>query len=159
MESSRWEALFREDPVLCAQCGGLCCKSYPGMYLDPSQFVQAWELEGKKWKLVEVLEACHLSLKVCMGIPIPLPKFLAKGCVFLGKDGCLLPRHKRPLECLLLIPKVETLLEGEIRCVLPQGVDFLKCFDCWKEFYQERNLWEEALLVAETLDPLGNPVV
>ncbi len=157
MKLLRWKALLREDPMLCTQCGGLCCKSYPGMYLDPFQFVQAWELEGKDWRLGEVLENCYLSLKVCMGIPIPLPRFSAGGCIFLRKDGCTLPRHKRPLECLLMIPRVETLLGGEIRCGFPQGLDYLECFDRWREFYQERGIWKEALLIAKTWTSPKNP--
>jgi Fe-S-cluster containining protein len=112
----RWRELITEDPVLCTQCGGLCCQSHPGMYLDPIQFQEAWDLPPGPWDMKEVLLANSLAFKVCMGVPIPVPCYTDQGCIFWSPEGCRLPRSKRPLGCLALEPKIETIIEPKFPC-------------------------------------------
>ena len=148
-----WWDLVREDPVLCAQCGGLCCQSHPGMYLDPIQFQEAWDLFSRPWEMEEVLLANSLALKICMGVPIPMPCYAPQGCVFWSPEGCSLPKPKRPLGCLALEPKIETIIEGEIRCSLPPELNYLQCFSRWKELYKERGIMEDVMALASLFHP------
>ncbi len=98
-----------------------------------------------------VLRERSLTLKLCMGVPLPLPVVTDHGCVFWSSDGCLLPRAKRPLGCLLLIPNEESVLEGEPRCALPKEVSYLNCFERWRSYYQVSGMWEEVLILAREL--------
>lgn len=149
----RWRGLIKEDPILCAQCGGLCCQSHPGMYLDPIQFQEAWDLPTGPWDMEEVLLANSLAFKVCMGVPIPVPCYTDQGCVFWSPMGCRLPWSKRPLECLALEPKIETLIEGEIHCSLPQELDYLQCFSRWKRLYEEWGIMGNVVALASLFHP------
>ena len=155
-----WRRFVVENKDLCARCGGLCCKSYPGMYLDPGQFMEAWDLEPTRGSLRELFSRYPLEMRVCMGVPIPRPRVTEGGCVFLGIQGCLLPREKRPLECLALVPREETLVEGEILCQRPRDLRYVRCFQEWKGFYLDHGLWKEAWdLVEEGVDREGAPLV
>ena len=145
-----WEPFVVEDSWLCSLCGGLCCKANPGLYLDPVQFVEAWELPAV-WEMLPVLEENYLTLKLCMGVPIPLPVVTGRGCIFLGSQGCLLPRQKRPLGCLVLVPSEESVLEGEPLCSLPKELSCLRCFERWRRHYQKAGIWDEVLELAHGL--------
>ncbi len=128
------EELFVEDEELCRLCGGRCCRGYPGMYLDPERFFSIYpEALCDFWG---TLERRNLTVKVCMGVPIPAPKHTEEGCVFLSETGCTLPRKMRPCECLLLVPTEETLIEGEIMCRPAPGFSYVECFKKWKEFHR-----------------------
>ncbi len=139
-----WERFVVEDGELCSRCGGLCCQSYPGMYLDPDQFLEAWGIEPCQGALKALFKRVPLEMRVCMGVPVPRPRSTRKGCVFLGEGGCLLPREMRPLECLALIPREETILEGEILCGRPRGLRYVRCFQKWEDFYRKHGLEREA---------------
>ena len=144
MRSGDWRRFVTENADLCTRCGGLCCRSHPGMYLDPGQFLEAWGIKPEVGALRELFKRVPLKMKVCMGVPIPRPRNSEKGCVFLGEGGCTLPREKRPLGCLALIPREETILEGEIRCQIPRDLEYVQCFQGWKDFYESNGLWEDA---------------
>ncbi len=130
---------FVENPQLCALCGGLCCKTYPGMYLSPYRFE---EIYGKitSDNFLYLLEQNFLTFKVCMGVPIPMPKFTGKGCVFLTDSGCKLSSNKRPCECLLFVPVEDTVIEGEIRCYFTKEVSYLECFKEWEKYYSLKGI-------------------
>ncbi len=134
------EDYFVEKPELCSLCKGMCCKSYPGMYLDPYRFEKIY---GFKRDFVELLHENFLTFKICLGVPIPIPKFTDSGCVFLREHGCSLGREKRPCECLILIPEEETLVEGEILCKHNPAVSYIECFKRWKEYYIARSVYLE----------------
>ncbi len=148
-----WKSLITEDPKICAQCGGLCCQSHPGMYLDPIQFQEAWGLPLGPWDMEEVLSVNSLALKVCMGVPIPVPCYAERGCIFWSRNGCTLPRPQRPLGCLILQPKIETLIEGEIRCTFPPGFSYLTCFSLWERHYKAMGIWNRVRALARHFHP------
>ncbi len=148
MHGCWWEPFVVEDARLCSLCGGLCCQAHPGLYLDPLQFAQAWNLEGE-WEMREVLYAHSLTLRLCMGIPLPLPLSAERGCVFWGEKGCLLPRWQRPLECLVLVPSEESLFNGEPSCSIPPQVSYVECFYRWGQYYHQRGIWSEVKRLAE----------
>jgi len=127
---------FCEDPEICRMCKGACCCSHPGMYLDPERFFSIYNVDTSSWEsFLKSLNKHYLETKLCLGVPIPVPMSNEKGCVFLGKDGCVLPRERRPSECLLLIPNVDTLIEGEIKCFHPRNLRYRDFFEKWRKFY------------------------
>ncbi len=135
-----WERFVVEDARLCALCGGLCCRAHSGLYLDPLQFRMAWDLD-ETWSLSEI-EPKGITFKVCMGVPVPLPAFIERGCLFWSEDGCTLPRWQRPLGCLALVPNEESVLQGEPLCSPHPGLSFVESFSRWRLYYQEHGMWE-----------------
>ncbi len=126
------ERLFVPPSELCSLCGGMCCRGYPGMYLCPERFFSIYpEARRDFWG---TLKANRLTVKVCMGVPIPLPESTEGGCVFLGSGGCVLDEKRRPCECLLLVPSEETLLDGSILCKPAPGFSYVECFKAWKRY-------------------------
>jgi hypothetical protein len=124
------------------------------MYLDPIQFMEAWELENiRERDLANILKRRSLGLKVCMKIPVPMPCYSQEGCVYLSAKGCILPRARRPLECLIMIPSVETIIEEEIKCSIPPTFSYLRAFSKWEKFYRERGLWTMAQQLAFSFRP------
>jgi hypothetical protein len=141
-----WEPFVVEDSHLCSLCRGLCCQNHPGLYLDPLQFMDAWHLSSA-WSLRDVLNShSSLSLKLCMGVPIPQPQKCENGCVFWSPKGCVLPRYQRPLECLVLVPSEESIFEGEPRCSISPKVSYLRCFERWRSYYRETGISPSALI-------------
>ncbi len=144
MSSLWWEPFLVEDSHLCSLCGGLCCQAHPGLYLDPLQFLEAFDLPFS-WDPEEVLRTHRLKMKTCMGVPIPMPESTEMGCVFWSPKGCVLPRSQRPLGCLMLVPKEESIFCGEPRCSLPPEVSYLECFERWRRYYKKAGIWERVL--------------
>lgn len=130
------ERLFIERPEICALCGGLCCRGYPGMYLDPRRFLSIYPDAFDN--LPDSFTKYKLTVKVCMGVPVPMPSYTEEGCIFLTDEGCLLGVDKRPCECLLLEPCEETLWEGEVLCKPVKGFSYVECFKNWRRFYENR---------------------
>lgn len=130
---------FVENHEICALCGGLCCKTYPGMYLSPERFERIYGKVASD-NFLSLLERHGLTFKVCLGIPIPIPRFTERGCVFLDDAGCRLSFSERPCECLLFVPVEETVIEGEIHCYFPKEVSYVECFRKWKRFYSLRGI-------------------
>ena len=125
------------DPKLCRLCGGKCCKTYPGMYLFPDRFIEIFGKFSSFQEFEKILKENNLTYRVCMGVPIPMPKYNDKGCVFLGSKGCTLPLYKRPCECLALVPNEETIIEDEIRCSIHPAVRYVDCFKNWKQLFKQ----------------------
>ena len=109
---------------LCKECGGRCCQSSPGVWIDPERFfavfpqVQHLTVEQLRERLPEL----GLVLWEKAGVPIPAPRSVDSGCVFLGPEGCLFSLADRPCQCLALIPVKETLDQYQgCLCREPEG--------------------------------------
>jgi hypothetical protein len=121
-----------EHPTRCAECGGQCCRSRPGLEA-PERFLAAGDpvatlaglLAAGDWVLAE-----HVGLPWVDGVPppeaerrrvirYPRPATLAERgagrastdpapspCVYLGEAGCRLPFAERPRMCRSLEPAV-----------------------------------------------------
>lgn len=113
-----------EDLALCASCGGICCRTQPGIE-HPARFMAAANpadllaelLSGQAWVL-----SLHPWRDEATGnwaaLYYPRPATVteqAQGsmlaltdsgdCVFLATDGCRLPFAERPYLCQVLEPR------------------------------------------------------
>lgn len=122
------------NPQICANCGGHCCKKYPGFY-HPSQLGN--NDEEINLKLLEMLRTRQYSIdrwegdplyeynfdEVCAGRQLshvfmlrprgcdkPIlhdPFFEETTCMFLGPNGCEIAEDDRPMQCQLLEPTTD----------------------------------------------------
>jgi len=128
-----------EDPQMCRQCRGLCCQGHPGVWVDPERFFAAFPQAGA-WAQEEFeknLPGLGLVLRDYSGVKVPAPDRTGKGCFFLGPCGCRLPPRHRPGQCLALVPSLETLIDGEVRCELTPGFGFASVREKWKEYWKK----------------------
>ena len=127
------------DPQMCRQCRGLCCKGHPGVWVDPERFFKAFDLP--KTSSPETLRSLlprELLLRDIDGVAIPAPQKGQSGCIFLESEGCLLPENRRPDQCLALVPALETLVDGEIRCELKAEGSTLAAIRSWRNYWSHR---------------------
>ena len=124
---------------MCRQCKGLCCQGQPGVWVDPQRFLKAFDLPAPATPgaLRRVLP-CELVLRDIDQVAIPAPRRLETGCIFLDTDGCQLPMNRRPGQCLALVPALETLIDGEIRCGLPPQGSTLTAIRAWRQFWEQK---------------------
>ena len=111
------------DKLNCHQCKGLCCKGHPGLWVDPTRFLRVFALPppNKPEALCGQLPK-GIVLRDVEGVFIATPRLTPEGCAFLAEGGCTLPEAFRPGQCLSLKPAIETLIDGEIHCVIqPEG--------------------------------------
>jgi len=130
---------FTIDLQICRQCGGLCCQGHPGAYADPHRFFNLF-FKGQEVNqefLRRVLPSLGMELTDMDGVAVPTPRTAPWGCVYLGRTGCTLDLDKRPEQCLALIPSVETLLEGEIRCEMPPAFGSSAVRERWRKFWEK----------------------
>lgn len=129
---------FASDPQICRQCRGLCCQGHPGAYVDPQRFEGIYLKEQKisADSLQALLPFVGLELKNMDGVPVPAPRKVPWGCVFLGPSGCKLAPDARPGQCLALIPSLDTLLDGEIRCSMPPEYSYGAVRERWKVYWE-----------------------
>ena len=127
------------DPQMCRQCKGLCCQGHPGVWIDPERFLKNFDLPAPATPeaLNSVLPR-ELELRDIDGVAIPAPRKREKGCIFLAADGCQLPENRRPDQCLALVPTLETLIDGEIRCQLNAGGSTLAAITSWRDYWGDR---------------------
>jgi len=131
---------FPSDPQICRQCGGLCCQGHPGVYADPEGFVRRY-FGGERVtpeRLHLNLPLLGMELRDVRGVPIPAPRFAPWGCIHLGATGCRLPVEDRPQQCKALIPEIETLMEGEMHCRLPEEFGTGSIREVWRRFWVEQ---------------------
>lgn len=128
----------RSDSQMCRQCRGLCCQGHPGVWVDPQRFLRAFNLPkpATPESLFRILPR-ELILRRIDGVAIPAPLSQASGCIFLEEDGCQLPENRRPDQCLALIPSIDTLLDGEIRCQLHPEGSTLTALRNWASFWTQ----------------------
>lgn len=126
------------DPQMCRRCAGLCCQAHPGMWVDPQRFFDAFPLQvpSSPEVLDAALEALGLRFRKLLEVPVPVPVSTEAGCFFLGVKGCRLSPLERPCQCLALVPEIDTLFEGEIRCRLPPGFGSGEVHRRWEQFWQ-----------------------
>lgn len=126
------------DPQMCRQCRGLCCQGHPGVWIEPWRFLQAFNLpQPSSPDALRAMLPAEVILRDIDGVAIPAPQQLSTGCIFLQHDGCRLPESRRPGQCLALVPSLDTLMDGEIRCQLqPQG-STLTALVKWRRFWHQ----------------------
>jgi hypothetical protein len=126
------------DPQICCQCRGLCCQGHPGLWTQPQDFFAIWFPQGQPdlSQLSKRLEHEQLTLRDVGDVRIPAPQNTDTGCIFLAADGCQLPPEKRPDQCRALIPDLDTLLDGEIRCSLPPKHGSGQARNNWRTFWE-----------------------
>lgn len=124
------------DPQMCRQCHGLCCQGHPGVWIDPQRFLKTFDLPrpATPQRLLSLLPR-EVVLREIDGVAIPAPRRDEHGCVFLESDGCQLPENRRPDQCLALVPVIETLLDGDIRCEMPSEGSTLTAIRSWRAFW------------------------
>ena len=74
-------------------------------------------------------------MKEIGGVPVPVPRTAPWGCDHLGAAGCRLNPEERPEQCLALEPVLETLIDGEIRCNLPESHGIHSARERWQAFW------------------------
>lgn len=122
---------------MCRQCRGLCCQGHPGVWIDPERFLSSFDLP--KPGSPEILNSMlprELVLRDIDGVAIPAPQKTSEGCIFLQEYGCQLPQNRRPDQCLALVPKVDTLIDGEIRCELQNEGSTLTAIRNWRAYWE-----------------------
>jgi len=134
--------IYPVDPQICRQCRGLCCQGHPGLWTQPQAFFAIWFPRGQPdlSQLNKQLGHKQLTLRDVGDVRIPAPQKTEAGCTFLAADGCQLPDEKRPDQCRALIPDLDTLLDGEIRCSLPPKYGSGTARERWQRFWSDRDL-------------------
>jgi Fe-S-cluster containining protein len=109
---------------LCKKCGGRCCKSIPGHYI-PSEIENLEQtlkekFKSKEWSIdwwegdpreksedypdyIDKAYFVRPRLKNCETIFDPT--WGGDDCVYLRKNGCILPIEERPYGCRMLFPQ------------------------------------------------------
>jgi len=124
------------DPQMCRQCKGLCCQSHPGVWIDPVRFLKNFDLPAPATPVaLNNILPRELVLRDIDGVAIPAPRKQENGCIFWAADGCQLPENRRPDQCLALVPALETLIEGEIRCKLKAEGSTLAAIRAWRNYW------------------------
>ncbi|MDO3376788.1 hypothetical protein [Geoalkalibacter halelectricus] len=128
---------FASDPQICRQCRGLCCQGHPGAWADPGRFLARFFARDQVdiAFLRSTLPFLGMELRDLAGVPVPAPRSGPWGCIHLGKDGCKLPTTDRPDQCLALVPEIDTLMEGEIRCTMPAAYGTGTIRETWRQFW------------------------
>lgn len=132
------ETGHHSDAQMCRQCKGLCCQGHPGVWVDPERFLKSFDLPVPPTPaaLLNMLPR-ELVLRNIDEVAIPAPRKLETGCIFLHADGCQLPENRRPGQCLALMPALETLIDGEIRCGLKPEGSTLTAIRAWRNFWRQ----------------------
>jgi hypothetical protein len=126
------------DAQMCRTCGGRCCQGHPGVWVDPQRFFASY-FTGHiptRAELETDLPLFGLVLRTIDGIPLPSPAFDDDGCNFRTVDGCCQPVEKRPCQCLALQPDIETLMQGEMCCSMPDGFRTGQARERWMRFWE-----------------------
>ena len=124
------------DAQMCRQCKGLCCQGHPGVWVDPERFLRIFDLPTTTTpEILHNLLPRELVLRDIDGVAIPAPRKLKGGCIFLDSDGCQLPENRRPEQCLALVPVLDTLVDGEIRCDLRPEGSTLAAIKAWRNYW------------------------
>jgi len=127
------------DAQMCRQCKGLCCQGLPGVWVDPERFLKTFDLPAPTTpEALSSILPRELVLRDIDGVAIPAPRMRENGCIFLTVDGCQLPENRRPGQCLALIPVLDTLVDGEIRCKLPPVGSTLTAIRAWRNYWGHR---------------------
>lgn len=141
------------DQQLCKQCKGLCCQGHPGVWVNPERFFRLFFSASPRGieELATPLQELSLVLRDYDGVLVPAPRGEEIGCVFLRPTGCQLTPECRPCQCLALEPRLETLIEGEIRCRLPAGFGYGQVRAEWNRYWQTLSSGREPCALAKRL--------
>lgn len=118
-----------QNSELCKECGGQCCKFFPGAYF-PGDY--GFEVENLKENLLKAFRSGKVAVDLCEGDPRGWPQecpdavpytyyirpkrrvhrslidYILAGdsaCIHLTERGCELPFEQRPLNCRMLEPR------------------------------------------------------
>lgn len=131
-----------EIPEICKDCGGKCCKTYPGP-ATPEDF-GAPNRELMRINLLQTLktgfwvidwinqdEELYFLRPAVKGFEGSLFDHTYSGeCTFLSPAGCKLTFNERPESCRMLVPKPK---EATEKCD-PQGYTRMYVAKLWKEY-------------------------
>lgn len=127
------------DLALCRECGGRCCQASPGIWVDPERFFSTF-FAGQRLtveQLRDQLPALGLVFWERTGVPMPAPRSLASGCIFLGPDGCRFSVAERPCQCLALTPDRKTLEQPQgCHCQSPEEFSRDQARQRWQKYWQ-----------------------
>jgi len=126
------------DVQMCRQCGGLCCQGHPGTWADPQRFAEIF-FEGRPFRLKQLqhrLGELGLQLRDYSGVPVPAPRETETGCAQRTETGCAFTPGCRPCQCLALKPDIETLISGEIHCMLPGALTYKNIRQKWLHYWR-----------------------
>ncbi len=127
-----------EKKDACTECGGVCCKKYPGAAMpedfgmpDTTKLVEA--LRSGKWA-IDRWEAdtplYYVRPAVTSAIGQLFDYSWGGPCVFLSGTGCKLPPDDRPSGCRLLEPDVLGCIE--------HGAGKLEAGEAWQKYDLEK---------------------
>ena len=127
--------------TLCEDCGGRCCQASPGVWVDPERFFAIF-FAGQTLRLDQLRERIselNLVLWEKSGVPMPAPRSLLSGCVFLVADGCRFSVAERPCQCLALIPDKRTLSQTQ-GCLCHEPAEFSRevARQRWQRYWQDQ---------------------
>lgn len=124
---------------LCAICAGACCRLTPGYYTDPSRVLKLFfndVIPETLGHFSDVLMSQGVVLDVVDGVSLPRPERVDGGCRFRGLTGCEKGVGERPEQCLSMVPVMETIMLGSVRCEVPSSFDDSVAVIAWSEFYR-----------------------
>ena len=128
------------DAKLCAECGGECCKHFPGiLWPDQIELTTVGVMESIAagyvidWWEGDIeddgdLDQVYFIRPFVEGDRGPVHASWGGVCGFLGDGGCTLARDQRPTLCLLLQP--HPVHHGS--CVQPDGYGKTDCVRAWR---------------------------
>lgn len=106
------------DDPMCAECGGKCCKNYPGSCypddIEPLTAERVIEMVLHERYAIDWYEGdprpdgdlnhVYFLRPAIRGVTSHLDPTWGGECVFLTDTGCSMSADKRPRECLAIIP-------------------------------------------------------
>ena len=131
---------FSSDPIMCNQCGGLCCQSHPGLWTVLEQFSSTFSLstDQSQADLLSNIVQLKLTFRNLDDVLVPAPQGTSSGCIFLGPNSCELAIEKRPDQCRALTPSIDALIHGEMHCTLPPKYGSGTPRKIWRDFWSNR---------------------
>ena len=117
-----------ENRNLCKECGGACCKHYPGTAF-PEDFGEYGEIEDNvmhafrsgRWILDTSFDSNFPIVRPACN---PISNY-GRSCIFLSSNGCDLHFDERPSNCKMLEP-------GEKNCI-DHGYSACDAMNAWAE--------------------------
>ena len=133
-----------ENPKLCSECGGACCKAMPGACF-PVDFGRDEDLVAEAlasgrycvdwWENFEDGHAGYYVRPAIKGMEgVLFDPAWGGACTFLANDGCALAPPDRPWTCMAMVPAPSE--ECRLGQPFAQKYDAAVAWWEWKEFFR-----------------------